>query len=467
MAKAGATTAALAALCCALFALAWSSAPAAAQTPSTLLGEREVAANQIIVKQRGSRERVVDVPSGTDLGAALRAARSEPGTRWATPDAIARTAGSSAPHDPGRSGKRNGWKQDQWNFLTPPPPGVACSAASPCGVDAVRAWNLLEAAGRPEGRRPSGARGPKIAVVDTGVAYRSKGRKFARNPDFARGAFAAGRDFIDGDRIPLDRNGHGTHVAATIIERAGNRRAVTGLADGLRLMPVRVLAGDGSGTASDVARGIRWAARKGATVINLSLEFGRGFNDCGGLRSVCRAIRKARSSGALVVAAAGNAGAARAQMPSAVAMAVAGSTIRGCMAEYSSYGKKVDITAPGGGSDDRRGGSQCEPREPGPGIVQLTLRPSFGGPFDRFGYPRYEGSSMAAAHVSAAAALVHASGILRRKLGERPGPRQVERWIECTARPVFDQGEAGRYGAGLLDLAAAVDPSSYCAELQG
>ena len=115
--------------------------------------------------------------------------------------------------------------------------------------------------------------------------------------------------FVDGDELALDENGHGTHIASTIVERVNNGRAVTGLAYGVRVMPVRVLNAGGEGTARNVARGIRWAASHGAKVINLSLEFGVGTVDsCADIPTVCNAIRKALKKNILVVAAAGNQG---------------------------------------------------------------------------------------------------------------------------------------------------------------
>ena len=82
-------------------------------------------------------------------------------------------------------------------------------------------------------------------MLDTGVAYASR-RGFRRSPDLLN-RFLQGYDFVDDDAYPDDLNGHGTHVASTIAETTDNGFGVTGLAYGVRLMPVRVLDRAGAG----------------------------------------------------------------------------------------------------------------------------------------------------------------------------------------------------------------------------
>lgn len=413
--------------------------------------------------------KLVKVPPGESVRSTLVELRADPNVLWVTPDPIATISGR-IPDDPGRAGSDGGWREDQWNFLPPPPARKPCTETRPCGVDAPRAWSLLRSAGHPEGRRADGSRGPIVAVVDTGVAYADRGR-LRRSPDLAAGTFVRGRDFVGDDRLALDGNGHGTHVASTIAERTGNGRYVTGLGDGLRIMPVRVLARDGTGRASDVAAGIRFAVRRGASVINLSLEFSPGFDSCRDLRVVCNAIAEARRRGVFVAGAAGNDGMDHAQMPARAAYAVASSTIRGCLSRFSSRGTDVDLTAPGGGVDAGAAGEQCRAAGRGPGIVQLTLRrpgpSSPTGGARSFGFPHYEGTSMATAHVSGTVALVISSKVLLRRLGRRPRPGEIARWLDCAARPAYDPATADLYGAGLLDTAAALDRRTRCPALGG
>ncbi len=338
--------------------------------------------------------------------------------------------GSSAalPDDPGLGTIPGGWQRTQWNFV------------GPFGVNAPGAWSNLRRAGRP------GGRGVVVAVLDTGVAYRAAGPQ-PRSPDLRAGSFVRGYDVVDDDPYPVDRNGHGTHVASTIAEATDNGTGFTGLAFGARIMPVRVLRDDGNGTAADVAEGVRWATRHGADVINLSVAFTGPARRYGALLA---AVRAAKRRGIVVVAAAGNDGTRRLSIParSSAAIAVGATTAHGCLWTFSSHGPGLDLVAPGGGSDATLPGDpRCAPDDDTlPDITQITVRDG------RFGPSRgYEGSSMAAAHVSAAAALVIAS----RTLGRHPSPDAVGRRLKGTARAL---GPRARYGAGLLDAAAATAP---------
>jgi serine protease len=383
------------------------------------------------------RTRVVKVAAGESVADTARRLRAKPGVLSATANYVAHASGWFPP-DPGRDGVPSGWQALQWNFLPE------------TGVNAPDAWQHLMAAGRP------GGQGVTVAVVDTGIAYADRGR-FKRSPDFSKFRFVKGHDFVGDDGYPNDDNGHGTHVAGTIAEGTGNSVGLTGLAYGVKLMPVKVLDRDGEGDSQRIAQGIRWASDHGAKIINLSFEFPSDITRSQ-IPNILDAIRHAKAKGSLVVGASGNAAAAAVAYParSSNVLSVGATTQHGCQADYSNEGQDLDLVAPGGGVDNALDGDpNCRPAEtPGLDIFQMTFSRTNG--IRRFGLPTgFIGTSMAAPHVSATAALVVASGIL----GPNPAPDVIERRLELTARDLGPPGKDPHYGAGLLNAAAATDPA--------
>jgi serine protease len=421
--------------------LAALAAPAAAAAPAYVPG-------QVIVhfdRQRFSR--AVELPDDLGVREGAAALRRNPHVRYAVPNYIA-TASAWIPNDPGtppgRAGRRGRWVHKQWNFL---PCGRLCDSGPPRprfqsrgGINAIGAWGNLRRAGR------AGAAGVTVAVLDTGIAYRTRD-DLRRSPDFAPRQFTRGYDFVDGDAQPLDENGHGTHIAGTIAERTDNRIGVTGLAYRARLMPVRVLNDLGRGQADDIARGIRYAARRGADVINLSFNFACGAPVPG----VDAAIGFAHRRGAVVVASIGNSTTETCVSPPATAphaIGVTGTTEGACLGFYSLRGSDVDLSAPGGGAP----GGACGSMASRP-IFQVTYRP---GSTTRFGLPGiYTGTSMSAAHVAGVAAMVIASKVV----GADPPPRRVLNRLRSTARDLGSPGTDTAFGAGLIDAARATNPN--------
>lgn len=250
-------------------------------------------------------------------------------------------------------------------------------------------WNLVRV-GCPEAWNvTTGTADVSVAVLDTGVDFSHPdlvGRLDARN-DW---------DFIDADDVADDDSGHGTHVAGIIAANTGNGMDVAGVAPGITLLPVRILNARGSGDTVGLARGIRWAADKGASVINLSL----GFSSPSSV--VEDAIGYARSKGCLLVAASGNSGTASLRYPAAYpeVLAVGATDAADARATFSQYGSGLGLVAPGVGAVDSGGALE--------GI--LSLRP-VSGPAARPGVStgRETGTSVAAPHVAAAAALLRSA----------------------------------------------------------
>ncbi|HVL94652.1 MAG TPA: S8 family serine peptidase [Solirubrobacteraceae bacterium] len=382
------------------------------------------------------RTRVLKIRDGSSVMEKVRELRQRPGVLSATPNYVAR-ASAYIPNDPGTpDGPVGGWQQIQWNFM----PNT--------GINAPDAWDNLIAAGRP------GGSGVMVAVLDTGVAYRDFGKRFRRSPDLTR-RIRRGYDFVDNDPYALDHNGHGTHVASTIAESVNNGIGLTGIAYGAQILPVRVLDRLGEGDSVAIAAGIRFAAKRGAHIINLSFEFSSTVTRSQ-IPDILSALRYAQRRNVLVIGASGNAANHAVAYPARASrvVSVGAVTEHSCQADYSNTGAKLDLSAPGGGADAIVADDpNCRPDDPpGRDIVQMT----FAGSMRKFGLPRgYMGTSMAAPHVSATAALVIASGLL----GRRPTPAQLERHLKQTADDLGKPGPDPRYGAGRVNAARATTPS--------
>lgn len=249
------------------------------------------------------------------------------------------------------------------------------------------------------------SRSIKVAVVDSGVASHSK----------LRGRIVSGRDFVDNDANPSDKNGHGTHVAGIIAD------CTPGI--NVKILPVRVMNASGVGNPSIVGNGIRYAANSGAKVINLSLGAYRHYKfieDC---------VAYAHSKGATVVVAAGNDGDNTVNVcPAHMAEPIVVGSIQsnGKRAFYSNFGSSLDISAPG------------------EEIRSCWLDGK---------YATASGTSMAAPHISAAAAMY-------RLMNPSMTPAKTETMVRTYAKDLGAKGTDKYYGRGVPRMAGAITPSS-------
>ncbi len=371
-------------------------------------------------KRRFSRIRgalVTVSPSRRD--AVLAELRADPLVRYVEPNYVLETA--AVPDDPHYSRL---WGLNNTGQVVNGWPGTPDADAD---VDA--AWSVT-----------TGDPGVVVAVIDTGVDQ--------SHPDLAANTWVnagencagcrtdhvdndgngyvddwRGWDFVGGDNNPADDHGHGTHVAGTIGAVGNNGAGIVGVNWNVRLMGLKFLGSDGSGTTADAVSAILYAAANGADVLNNSWA-GGDFS-----QSLLEAIEFADARDALFVAAAGNDGMDNDAVPTYPAsyevpnvLAVAASDNGDRHAFFSNFGKRsVDVSAPG--------------------VDIYSTWP--GG-----SYQYASGTSMAAPHVAGVAALVEAAQPAASDVG-------VKTLLLRTADPVAALEPASATG-GRLNAGSAV-----------
>jgi subtilisin family serine protease len=340
---------------------------------------RQVAGAGFVERLPLGGAQLVAVEPGRSVSAVEAALERDPDVLYAEPNAP-RTA-YRVPTDPAWSTL---WGLDNRGQV------VAARAGTPdADIDAPEAWDVT-----------LGSPAVTVAIMDSGMelshpelapglwtnAVEAAGRPRADDDRNGYTDDIRGWDFVEDDGMPQDLFGHGTHVAGIIGARIDDGRGVVGVAPLTTLLPIRTLDRYGVGEVDDAIRSYAYAARAGAKVLNASL---------GGTRGSLTERDALRASGLLVVAASGNGGPdfrgddldRYPNFPCAYELenvvCVAATDSQDALAPFSDFGARtVDIAAPGTS-------------------VQSTFRsPEW--------YRFADGSSMAAPHMSGAAALLWA-----------------------------------------------------------
>ncbi|WP_187355366.1 S8 family serine peptidase [Paenibacillus tengchongensis] len=249
---------------------------------------------------------------------------------------------------------------------------------------------------------PAGYKGAgiKIAVLDTGISP---------HPDLS---IAGGVSFVEGTSSYADDYGHGTHVAGTIAA-LDNTIGTIGVASQASIYAVKVLDQNGNGYASGIIQGIEWAIQNNMNIISMS--FGASNYN----QALHEAVQDAAAHGILLIASAGNRGMGDetenypARYPEVISVGAVNKNHQ--RAAFSSTGSELDLVAPG--TD----------------IVSTTNTNNYGAA---------SGTSMAAPHVTGAAAVIWARN---RQLSAA----QVKDALQLSATSL---GALKEYGSGIVNL---------------
>ncbi len=207
-------------------------------------------------------------------------------------------------------------------------------------------WGLPKISANSAWDKTTGSTNVKIAIIDTGID--------GTHEDLS-GKVLAGYDYVNSRSISAnsdsDDQGHGTTVAGVAAAISNNSVGVAGTDWNARLMPIKVLDSTGTGYASDVAYGIRYAADNGADVINMSL----GSSSSSSL--ISSAVDYAYSAGVVMVAASGNGNTTPISYPARYEKVLAvgatnSSDVRCDNSDWgypygSNYGSDLGVVAPG------------------------------------------------------------------------------------------------------------------------
>ena len=309
-------------------------------------------------------------------------------------------------------------------------------------------WNLSMVASEAAWQASTG-QGIVVAVLDTGIdsSHEEWGSQvLADSYDFISNTVSAGdSNGFDSDPNDEGTSFHGSHVAGIIAATADNSKGIAGLAYDASIMALRVLGIQDTGSSSDIAQAILYAAglnnTSGLTPIQRADIINMSFGSDAFSQTIKQAIDQAFSQGVILVAAAGNANTDTPFYPAAYEKVVGVGSVSSNKARssFSNFGDNLSLMAPGGtgsGSSDFDGFQDA---------IISTINAN--------NYSEYQGTSMAAPHVSAIAALMKE---LQPNLNGTNFRQAIEDGDITNAVTSSSNNSNALYGAGIINAAKAV-----------
>ncbi len=298
----------------------------------------------------------VKLPKSVSVEAAIQKLKNDPSVEYVGPNHILHIA-SVFPND---DIFVNGY--EDWIYGDYIPQWGLYNEGSRADIHAPEAWSIT-----------TGSPNVPIAIIDTGCDYTHPdlAAKIWTNPrevpnngiDDDHNGFiddTMGWDFVNSDNDPMDDNVdpygfgmklfHGTFTSGVAAAETNNSIGMAGVAWGCPIVPIKVMAADGSGLESDVAAGVTYAVDMGIKVLNMSLA---GTDDVPALKN---AVDYAWQHGALCICASGNEGVSTDMYPAcystALAVGASNESDQRCTATDwgdggSNYGSYLDVVAPG------------------------------------------------------------------------------------------------------------------------
>ncbi|MFN8475887.1 MAG: S8 family serine peptidase [Anaerolineae bacterium] len=288
-----------------------------------------------------------------------------------------------------------------------------------------------------------------IGIVDTGADF--------THPDLSGKFVSGGWDFVNNDNSAQDDQGHGTHVSGIAAAATNNGVGGAGVGYNAKILPVKALDSNGSGSYSAIANGITWATDNGAKIINMSL--GGSYQSS----TLDAATTYAWNHGVVIIAAAGNSNTSSPSYPamSPYVIGIGATDENDQRASFSNYGQNADVAAPGvnilstvmGGQYQAwNGTSMASPNAAGVAALIAAAHPSWTNSQIRSALETTTDNTNAGAPIPLGYGRINAARAVGSASSQPPTSNPTATPTRAPTQPTSTPAPASGYTAQLIDL---------------